>query len=65
MVTAWVIEIDGPLNQSETEQFNIEVEVTLRIAGNRCNMMKTGDVHRTCEMQTEIPIFTPNGVEPV
>ena len=33
MVTAWGIEIDGPLNQSEPEQFNIEVEVTLRITG--------------------------------
>ncbi|HMD42632.1 MAG TPA: hypothetical protein VKH45_06130 [Candidatus Acidoferrum sp.] len=48
MVTARVIEIDGPLNQSEPEQFNVEVEVTLRITGNRGNMMKTGDVHRTC-----------------
>jgi flavin-binding protein dodecin len=43
MVTARVIEIDGPLNQSEPEQFNIEVEVTLRITGNRGNVMKTGE----------------------
>jgi hypothetical protein len=45
MVMAWVIEIDGPLNQAQPEQFNIEVEVTLRITGNRSDMMETGNVH--------------------
>jgi hypothetical protein len=45
MVTAWVIEIDGPLNQSKAEQFNVEVKIALRITGNRGNVMKTGDVH--------------------
>src|SRR5215831_16674574 len=58
MVTAWVIEIDGPLNQSEAEQFNVEVEVVLRITGNRGNMMKTGDIHRTCKVPVcEVFVF--------
>jgi hypothetical protein len=45
VVTAWIIEIDGAFDEPESEQFDIEVEIALRITGNRGNMVKTGYIH--------------------
>jgi hypothetical protein len=45
VVTARIIEIDSAFNESQPEQSDIEVEIALRVAGNRGNMMKTSYVH--------------------
>jgi len=40
MITSRVVEIDGALDETQTEKSDIKIEVPLRIAGDRSNVMK-------------------------
>ncbi len=40
VIAAGIVEVDGLLHKPQTEQPRIEVEIALRIAGNRCDVMK-------------------------
>jgi hypothetical protein len=43
MIGGRIIEIDGPLDEAESEDLSVEIEIPLRIGSNRCNVMKTYD----------------------
>src|SRR5439155_11537031 len=43
MITARIIEIDRALDQTQPEQSDVEIQVTLRIAGNSGDVMKSGN----------------------
>ena len=43
VVRSWVVEINGTLNETQSKKPDIEIQIALRIARNRSNMMKSGD----------------------
>src|SRR5881397_84226 len=43
MISARIIEIDRAFDQTQPEQSDVEIQVTLRIAGNSGDVMKSGD----------------------
>ena len=44
MVRSRIIEIDGTLNQTQTEKPDVKIEIPLRIAGDGCDVMKSTDL---------------------
>jgi hypothetical protein len=43
MIRSRIIEIDGAFHETKAEKPHIEVQISLRIAGNRSDVMKSGD----------------------
>ena len=41
MIAPRIIEIDGAFYETKTEKSHIEIQISLRIAGDRSNVMKT------------------------
>ena len=44
--TSRIIKVDGELNEAQAEEADIKIEVSLRIAGDRSHMMKSGNFFR-------------------
>jgi hypothetical protein len=40
MITSRIVEIDCALDETQTEKSHVKIEVPLRIAGDRSNVMK-------------------------
>ena len=45
MVAARVVEIDGALDQTQTQRLGVEIEIRLRISSDRGDMVDAGAAH--------------------
>ena len=45
MVAAWVVEIDGALDETQTQRLGIKIEIRLRIARDRGDVMDASAAH--------------------
>src|SRR5688572_33508714 len=60
VIGAGIVEVDGQLHESEAEDLRVEVEIALRVAGDRRDVMKTEDLAHnessrlTCVLATSL-----------
>src|SRR5688572_23644020 len=59
VIGAGIVEVDGQLHESEAEDLRVEVEIALRVAGDRRDVMKTEDLAHNESSRLTCVLATP------